>query len=381
LGYVTFAAKDGFSERFINLCSQENILLWDIKSIKGIIYANTNIKGYKKIRKPAQKSAMKVRIHKKNGLPFIIKKYRARIGFPIGIVVLLIIIGVLSTRIWTIDVTGNESISDKQIKEVFEELGVKVGARTSKIDVTWVQEKAIGELEELSWLALNITGSNAVIEVREAIKVPQIKETSPCNIIADFGGQIKKLEVYEGTVQQKLGAAVIKGDLLISGVVENLDGSSSMKHADGLVIARTDRVIEHTQKNKIKQLTQVDEKKRYRLFFFGIDIPLFWLEKGEGYTQSYEREYRLSFADTILPVGIIKEGYRVYEEKTLELDHLFMELAALEKFSIKRRNVLDKAEILSEDIKFEDGKESITIKGKYICEENIGVKQEIFVEN
>lgn len=45
-GYVRFRAKGGFPERFINLCSKENIPLWDISGSKGEMYAKTTIRGY-----------------------------------------------------------------------------------------------------------------------------------------------------------------------------------------------------------------------------------------------------------------------------------------------------------------------------------------------
>ena len=60
-GYVRFRAKGGFPERFINLCSKENIPLWDISGSKGEMYAKTTIRGYHRIRACARKSGMRRR--------------------------------------------------------------------------------------------------------------------------------------------------------------------------------------------------------------------------------------------------------------------------------------------------------------------------------
>jgi len=380
IGFVTFTARGGFSERFINLCSQNRVVLWDIRNKGGVIYANTSIKGYKRIRDSAKRSAMMVRLHKKHGAPFLMNKYRSRAGFMVGAVVFLMIIGLLSTRVWTINVEGNVTMTDKEILQVFEELGVYTGAKISKIDVTSVQEKAKIEFKDLSWLAVNITGSTATIEVREGIKKPPIEDQNPCNIVATYGGQIVKLEVYEGTSQQELGAAVAKGDLLISGVVENLDGSSELRHAKGIVIAKTDRNLKQTQPKQITKKVQIDEKKRYRLLFFGLDIPLFWLSDNEKNTEYYSHEHRLTLAGSILPVGFIKEGYKIYEEKDITLEETNCELLAFETFSNVQRKKFEKVEILGETVEVLKDNENCTIIGTYICKENICTKQEIFVE-
>ena len=108
--------------------------------------------------------------------------------------------------VWTIDVQGNETVSDAEILSVFEKLGVRAGARRSKIDVEQVQRAAARELNDLAWLALNIRGSAAVIEVRERVPAPEVEnDTSPQNILAKRDGTIVSLEVYEGRRRSKRG--------------------------------------------------------------------------------------------------------------------------------------------------------------------------------
>ncbi|NLL03479.1 MAG: sporulation protein YqfD [Clostridiales bacterium] len=381
MGYITFTASGGFSERFINLCSQNRVILWDIKNIDGKIYANTSIKGYKKIRESAKRSSMKVRIYEKHGLPFFMNKHRGRAGFLVGLVFFLMIISLLSTRIWTINVVGNEKVTDKQVLEVFKDLGVYSGARISKINVEDVQELAKSELGDLSWLALNIRGSAATIEVREQIKKPKVEKQNPCNIVASYGGQIVKLEVYEGQVNQELGSAVAKGDLIISGVIENLDGSSELRRANGLVIAKTDRVLTQEQSKTIRRKVPIREKKRYRLIFFGLDFPLFWLSNNNENAVYYKHEHRLVLADSILPIGFAKEGYKIYDEYDINLQDDVCELIAFSDFTKQQKEKLGSIEILDEKIRIEKNEDKCNIKGVYVCKESISQKQEIFVEN
>ncbi|MEG1551624.1 MAG: sporulation protein YqfD, partial [Oscillospiraceae bacterium] len=80
LGYVDFTAVGGFPERFINLCTNNKIPLWNLKNSKSIVYGTTTIKGYKAIRQSAKRSGVTLKIEKKHGLPFFEHKNKKRVG-------------------------------------------------------------------------------------------------------------------------------------------------------------------------------------------------------------------------------------------------------------------------------------------------------------
>ena len=60
LGYVEFEAFGGFAERFINLCTLNGINLWDVKNDGVKVCACTDFDGYKKMRKCARNSGMRL---------------------------------------------------------------------------------------------------------------------------------------------------------------------------------------------------------------------------------------------------------------------------------------------------------------------------------
>lgn len=72
---------------------------------------------------------------------------------------------------------------------------------------------------------------------RESARVS--KNDAPCDIVAAADGQIQTLEIFSGTAMQERNAAVLKGDTIISGIVENRDGGMSMRHAAGYITALT----------------------------------------------------------------------------------------------------------------------------------------------
>lgn len=83
-GYINFRAFGGFADRFLNLCTKENIPLWNIKNTDGRISASTTIGGYLAIRRPARKAGMKVRALEKKGLVFFLKRNKIRVGILVG---------------------------------------------------------------------------------------------------------------------------------------------------------------------------------------------------------------------------------------------------------------------------------------------------------
>ena len=373
-GYIGFTAKGGFPERFLNLCRLNKISLWDLKSSNGIIYACTDCAGYKKIRSAARKSGMKVRIKQKHGLPFFLNNHSRRAGIIAGVFLCFSLLIILSTRIWSIDVIGNVKVPSEEIIGVFEELGVKKGVSGSKIDIKSTEFAALQTLKELSWLNINISGSKALIEVREAVESPDItKDNAPSDIVAARDGIITIIRPFNGTAEQKIGNIVVEGDLLISGIEENGDKTVSFCKADGYVVARTNRSVEYSQAEKIKVCKAVKTKKRYILNFFSFDIPLGKINRENSYYEKSE----IIIKGVTLPFGITECTEAVYEETAITLSPEKKKALAYLRFTDLcaeefRYLEVEKAEISSN--------KNGDFSGEFVCIENIGKEHPMQIE-
>lgn len=368
-GYVSFTARGGFPERFINLCRGSNILLWELKSVNSVLTACTDRSGYKKIRAVARKSGMRVRILKKHGLPFFLDRHSRRAGVLIGICFCVAAILILSTRIWSVDVTGNVRVPAEKIIEVFEELGVKKGVPGAKIDIKSTEIAALRKLPELSWLNINIAGSAARIEVRETVETPEIDDDgTPTDIVAARDGQIVILRPFSGTEEQKIGNAVLKGDPLISGIVENKDLTVSFCRSKGYVVARTTRNVTVGQNPKIKVRRKADEKISYILNFLFFNIPL-----GKTSAENIYRESSEVFINGVtLPVGITKCRELISAESEITLSENRMRLAAYSEFMEKCTEEFRYLKVEQSEITEKNADGKITVSGKFVCLENIG---------
>ena len=106
LGFVNITVEGFFIERFINTCISKRIFFWETKRTKSTIFsANIGIKNFKEVVKIAKKCKCKIKINSKNGLPFLLNRYRKRKFFVIALGVIICAIIATSNFIWNIEIT------------------------------------------------------------------------------------------------------------------------------------------------------------------------------------------------------------------------------------------------------------------------------------
>ena len=332
------------------------------------------LRDYKNIREAVRRSGVKTRIIKKTGLPFFTFKQRKRVGLVIGVAAAIITVSYLSTMIWTVSVSGNENISDEQILNVFSSLGVKPGAKRRDINAKEISDEALKIFDgDLSFAVVNLNGSNASVEVRESVPAPKIEDNeTPCNIVASEDGVVTKVQLYSGQEEIKAGSAVLKGNLLISGVKTNQDKTESLVHAAGNVYAEVEKNISSDFENS-EFCAPSREKIRYALYFFNVKIPLGGVP---DYGEKYVVSFLVSTDKTVLPMGIIRVRSTEYNRDFLLEDESCRELLSAKKYTDLCRSELKNCKIISSDIQ----KNGSRLSGAYKCEKQIGVESEIFVE-
>lgn len=377
VGYVTFAACGGFPERFVNLCTKNRIPLWNMKKEKDSIIADTTVKGYKSIKSSAKNSGVRVKILKKHGLPFFIHKNRRRIGLLAGFMAAVITVSFLSTMIWSVSVSGNKTLSDEEVLAAFDSVGVKVGARRSAISPSDAAYEAKKLLPKIAWASVNIKGSRAEIVISELSEAPEFPDdTTPCNIIAAEDGTIMGIEATSGIAEVKKGDAVLKGDLLISGITENLDKTYNLKAARRKVHARVSKEITASY-NGEPLLRQSELSQQKVLFVFGLKIPL---GLGVGEENVYTDKSYASNGETSLPLGVITN--RVYYSEASEvLPKEYQKVWSAHLFACSYREIYrESEEILSSSFSFDTVNGTPMFTGNCECKKEIGKALEIFVE-
>ncbi len=377
-GYVEFCAQGGFPERFLNLCKLNDISLWNVKNDGVKVEACTSAKEFEWLEKPAKNSGMTVKTLETKGIPFWAKRHKWRCGLLVGLVVAVCFVWYMSGFIWEVEIAQEEGVKIIGFTENLEKLGVKAGARRSKIDIPAVQEKLLEIYPELSWVSLNIFGDKALVEYTPATPAPEITDTStPSNIIAKKSGRIVLMEGYMGTNEVKEGAYVSEGSLLISGVIANSDGSESLCRATGKVFAEAKNEFTAATPCESKLYTSNDLKVRYRIDLFGLEIPLGLSTKMHLVN---ETPVGLKVNSTLLPVGVIRNEGMAFSEGVVSYNEVECDTLNLLSCIKAKRRELKNADI--KEIAFinehseSEGNLTITV----VCVEDIALEKPVFVE-
>lgn len=377
-GYVEFCAEGGFPERFINLCNIRGINLWDVKNDGVKVVAFTTEQEFEELKTPAENSGMTLKIIKSRGLKAFSKRHKWRCGAALGIVLAFCFWIFMSGFIWEVEVLATEGVNVEDFTESLEDLGVKIGARKSKIDIIHVQNQLMNEYSELLWVSLNIFGGKVQVEMSEFVEQKEITDTEkPNNIVAKKKGEIVLVKGYNGVNTVKEGDNVTKGSLLISGVVKNFDGSEYFTHARGEVFAKTKNKEKIVCQYKNNAPTTAQKESRYFLYVFSLKIPLGLKTKGEFLTESNKL---LKSGKTILPFGIIREDDFSAFENTIEYSPEEALLSGLLEGVEMKREKYNKSDLKRVEYEFSDKKKNGEINVEINCIEDIAEERKILTE-
>ena len=377
-GYVVFVAEGGFVERFLNLCKINNISLWNVKSDGVKVSAFTSSRDFERMDLASERSAMTIKVQQKRGFRYFVSRNKLRVGVVFGVLASVLVTIYLSNCIWNVEIQKKEGVKVETFTETLEELGVKVGARRSKIDILAVQDELLKRHSELLWVSLNIFGGRAELEytlVNE--KTPSPETFLPTNIVADKKGVVTLVECYRGMSVVKEGQAVAEGSILISGVVTNADGTESLAQAMGKVYAKTENIIKIADAYEKPMRISCDVEPDYGICLFGLDIPF-----GRSDCRDFQSVTRLLLMgnETKLPVGLIRCDYLSFCQSEIKTDENMMKLPLLLKSVEKKR--ADYGDVKLRSVRSEyhkaNSKPAVTIK--ITCIEDISAERIISIE-
>ena len=332
VGYVVFTVEGNGQERFVNLCARFGYTIWNVRRKEHFFVSISRTK-YRMLKNLAKQTGVKIRIYKKHGLSFVMHKFPNIKGMLAGLVVFIVLLSFLSTRVWSIQVEGNQELNSDLILLTAEEIGLKEGMARSKLDVLSIQNQLMIAYPEIAWIALNTKGCSVTIRIGEKEDKPDIwnSDKKVMNIKAARDGQIVRMEVTHGTPQVKVGDGVAEGQLLVSGITET-KYNNLFTRATAKIIAET----KHTYEIKVP-LTQ-DEKiptgnviRRRALKLFGFTMPItFEVEPKDNNDLTYEKDlaiYRAKTNDANLPATVYEETWTEYQVQQIQLT----EVQALQK--------------------------------------------------
>lgn len=382
-GYLNISIEGFFVERFINTCISKKILLWNMKRKKStLLFCNISIKDFMRIKNIAKKTNCRVKITNKKGLPFAIKKYRKRKILIFFIVPVIILVIISSNYIWNIEINGTEKIDKQGIMEDLNNEGLNTGKLKSKIDKKKIINNIRLKRNDISWIEINLKGTNAIVSVVKAKEKPNIIDDNEyCNIVSDKKGIITKITAQTGTVVKKVGDIVEEGETLIGGYMEGKYTDSRYVHATGNVEAKTWKTKKKRMNLKTTITTETgNNENRYTLAFNKFKINLYkTLPNFEKYdTINMSKKIRV-FSNFYLPIELKKVTYKELKEEP----KTYGKKEAQDLLLKDLENEFEKEEIPKEKIKnkvvnvHEIDDNTIELELTYEVLEQIGIQEKI----
>lgn len=377
-GYVTFDVIGKYPERFINIVTKNRLAIWNTTKLNGTLSAQMYVKDYRNIRILCRKSSVRLKIKSRHGLPFCIRKYKPRVGVVAGIVVFVAVVWFMSCFVWTIEITGLETISHSELMRALKENGLSIGTYKVGKSFQTIARDTMLDVDKIGWMAINVTGSHASVELKEKALSPHVEDTSvPANIKAKCDGLIKSIDVRMGKSYFEAGSAVVKDQLIVSAVVEDKRQGVRLVRADADVIAYTnEKKTFCVNKN---QSVCVFEKRKYRKT---IDIvkTSFLIKSAFLDTDNCMVRYNksnLCVNGYYLPVGISEQ--RLYEKqfKNVTFSNKQAEMILKKQQMLYRCFALKDAKITEAVCEYRENSDSFMCSVTYSCEKNIAYKQEI----
>ncbi len=268
-----------------------------------------------------ENNGIKYETVREHGLRYLIKRYRRRLGIPIGAVLFVFILWFSEQFIWTMDVVGNTTIPADELIERLDTLGCGVGTYIPRVDFDMLHNRFLLKYDDISWISVNVRGTAATVEVREMMRPNTVvDESTPYNLVASEDGVIEYMEILRGKPVARTEELVRKGELLASGIEE---GKHSLRlvHARGRVLAKVKRSfhIEVPLESTEREATGNEYIEKY-LNIFGLSLKFFANtgNMASNYDKiEYEMQSRrstLSFFDTVeVPIAVDE---RVFVEYT-----------------------------------------------------------------
>lgn len=385
-GYLRIRVSGFSPERFMNLCSNKGILLWNIVREGDAYCMFINLRGFFELRPIVRKTGTRVAVLERYGLPFFVPKLVRRKVFVAGLVLTLAFWFLSSNYIWDIQVSGNIQITDDLFKSFLKEHQVNVGMRREALDIEELEKEIRRQFPQITWASAKLTGIRLQIDVKEndaPIHIEEKEVSRGTDLVAEYEGRIVSIIVRSGVPKVAIGDAVEKGAVLVEGKIPIYNEDATVREYR-YVDADADIVMEHGADYSeelpfdyvIKEYTG-REKREYYLKVGGKDVKL----PGDRPFQVYDSIIRESRPAVLEKLGIPLFWGNVTHREYLNVEHTYTVEEARALLNQKLREFLASldekgVQIIEKNVRIDTNENSWTLRGEFLVQESAGVRRD-----
>ncbi len=385
-GYLRVRIQGFSPERFMNLCSNKGILLWDIVREGDAYCMNITLKGFWEIRPIVKKTGTRVAILERYGLPFFLPKLLKRKMFVAGLILAVGFWLVSSLFIWDIRLTGNYQITDDVFRSFLEENQVKIGMRRDTLDIEELEKQIRRQFPQITWASARLDGVRLLIDIKEndAPIQEQKPQTIPgTDLVADYNGRVVSIIVRSGVPKVAIGDTVEKGTILVEGKVPVYNEDTTVREYR-YVDADADIILEHAAEFTA-ELPLTHTEKRYT----GREKSIHYIKLGDRswalpqnrpflvYDAVIRESRPLMLERLDLPAFLGTVTYREYQNT----EYLYTEEEAKAHLNQKLMDFLAEldekgVQIIEKDVRIEKGTDAWALTGQFLVQEPVGERAE-----
>lgn len=331
-GQLRVRAESAFPERVLNLCGARDLSFWDLEWESPTAFTcRLSRKDWHTLRRAAKNLDCTLTVVRREGAPYFLSRFRHRTALMTGLVACGLGLFLGSFFIWDFAVEGNETVPTEQILRALEKNGVGLGSFGLGLDGEDIRNHVLLDIPELSWIAVNVSGCRANVQVRERRPVPElVSKREPANVVARRAGLVLKVRALDGVACVLPGTSVAEGQLLISGVEDTETVGARVLTGMGTVTARTWYSLDTAVPLQAEEKQYTGEEKLGISLIFGTHRVKFFRNssiEGAEYDKITNRR-PWSLLGVPLPVTLVTEQYRFYETVSVEQSPAQAEKAA-----------------------------------------------------
>ena len=376
-GEVTGRVESGFPERVLNLCAEYGVAFWDLRWESPVAFTFTLARrDWKRLRRLSKRVDCDLTAVSWKGTPFFLGRMRRRYALWVTLALGLAALVYSSFFIWDFQVEGCETVSPQEILRALERHGVGFGTYGYAVDSPELRNLLLLEMPQLSYIAVNVKGCRAYVQVRERVPAPEIvSQREPGNTVAAKDALVTAIQPWDGEKQVLPGTTVREGQLLISGVVQNDFGGVRYLRGMGKVYGRTwytlqcrvpltKQVKTYTGDEKVRRAVLIG-KKRIN-FYFSSSIP------GDTYDKIVSQDKWTLPGDVALPVTMVTERLRPYTLTERERAQEEAVILAEKVLSARLEDAMEEGEVLDRDVTWQTEGDTLLVTLSAECLEQIG---------
>ena len=330
-GYLLIKVSCFSPERFMNLCSNHNIFLWDIENYGEYYMMKISLKGFYQIKGITRKTGTRVVITKRYGLPFLSPRMWRRRIFLAGLLGSLFFWMWMSRYIWAIEVEGNYYVTTDIFQDFLYENGFQVGMKKDDVVIEQLEKNIRSEFDIVTWTSARIDGTRLLIQVKEndlisvQDKAPEkAQEGEGIDLVAGKEGEVVSIVTRSGTPKVSAGDMVKEGDVLVEGGIPIMNEDGTVRkyeycRADADILLRCVYRLTEDIDEKYEQKQYTGKEKKRPFVMVGtkkVNIPDFGGEY-EEFDVVEEKDQLKLFENYYLPLYFGCDHIREYvtEEK------------------------------------------------------------------